>query len=69
MLHRPNGPPDRHARHRQRRRDGKACYVVELGGEELQFLIRWEWLDERAVGDRASVGSAISRMLADAARR
>jgi hypothetical protein len=43
--------------------------VVELGGEELQFLIRWEWLDERAVGDRASVGSAISRMLADAARR
>jgi hypothetical protein len=68
MLERP-APHDRHARFRARRRAGKACYQVELGGEELTFLIRTRWLQEGEAGDRASVGAALTRMLADAARR
>jgi hypothetical protein len=69
VLKRPDHPPDRHARFRARRRDGKACYVVELGGEELQFLIRLHWLNENEASDRAAVGKALGAMVADAARR
>jgi len=32
-------------------------------------LVRLGWLTESEVADRGAVGSAISRMLADAARR
>ena len=68
MLHR--APiPDRHRRFRARRRAGKAIYAVELGGEELEFLIRTRWLQEAEACDRDAVGAALSRMLADAARR
>jgi hypothetical protein len=33
MLKRPDrpDPPDRHARFRQRRRDGLACYTITIG--------------------------------------
>jgi hypothetical protein len=71
MLKRPDRPdlPDRHRRFRQRRRDGKAVYQVELGCEELDFLIRNLWITEDEVGDRRAVGDAVSRLVADSARR
>jgi hypothetical protein len=70
MLHRPaDRPPDRHRRFRQRRRDGKACYVIELNGEGLSFLIRTGWLLEGEADDRSAVGLAIGAMISDAARR
>src|SRR5262249_39447102 len=64
MLHRPDNPPpgDRHRRFRARRRDGKACYQVELGAEELDFLIRTHWLQESEVGDKQVVSRAIGAM-------
>ena len=61
--------PDRHRRFRQRRAAGRAVYQVELGGEELEFLIRTHWLLEGEACDRDAVGAGITRMLADAARR
>jgi hypothetical protein len=72
---RPPPPPrdrtrrDRHRRHRARQRDGKACYQVELGCDELTFLIRTRWLTESEVTDKACVSRALAAMLADAARR
>jgi hypothetical protein len=71
MLKRPDDPPppDRHRRFRARRKAGKACYQLELGCEELEFLIRTGWLPDAEASDRSAVGSAIARMLADAARR
>ena len=69
MLHRPVPPVDRHARFRRRRRDGRAVDLVELGGEEREFLIRTHWLLEGEACDRDAVGAGITRMLADAARR
>jgi hypothetical protein len=61
--------PDRHRRFRQRRAAGRAVYQVELGGEELDLLIRTGWLTEAELCDRLVVGAALSRMIADAARR
>jgi hypothetical protein len=73
MLHRPPAPPapsgDRHRRFRARRRNGRACYRVELDGEGLSFLIRTRWLLEAEASDRLAVGAALTRMIADAARR
>jgi hypothetical protein len=69
MLQRPDRAPDRRARHRQRARDGRRCYQVELGGEELEFLIRTQWLAEAEASDRLAVGSAVARLIAASARR
>jgi hypothetical protein len=68
MLNRPD-IPDRHRRFRARRRAGRAIYAVELGAEELDWLVRLHWLQEGEAYDRDAVGAALSRMLADAARR
>ena len=68
MLHR--APiPDRHRRFRARRREGVACATVEYSAEVVDRLVRLGWLTESEVADRGAVGWAISRMLADAARR
>jgi len=69
MLSRPDLPPDRHKRFRQRRRDGLACYTITIGASELEFLVRTGWLLESEVGDRRLVGDGIARMLAASARR
>jgi hypothetical protein len=69
MLKRTDLPPDRHRLFRARRRDGRACYVVELGGEELSWLVRLRWLTETEASDRSAVGRAIGAMISDAARR
>jgi len=69
MLKRPEPPPDRHKRHRARAKAGRAVYAVELGGEELEFLIRTAWLLESEACDRRLVGAAVSRLLAASARR
>jgi hypothetical protein len=62
-------PPDRRRRFRQRQAAGRACYTVELGAAELDFLIRTGWLLDGEASDRNAVGAGIARMLADAARR
>jgi hypothetical protein len=62
-------PRDRHARYRARVKDGKAIYAVELGGEGVDFLIKTGWLVESEACDRDAVGAALTRMVADAARR
>jgi hypothetical protein len=64
-----DAPRDRHHRFRQRRRAGRAVYQVELGGEELDFLVRLHWLTEAEAGDRGAVGRAIGAMIAASARR
>src|SRR5262245_19064223 len=70
MLKRPDDlPPDRHRRHRQRAKAGRACYVIELDGEGLSFLIRTGWLLEGEADDRQAIGRALSAMVQDAARR
>jgi hypothetical protein len=42
---------------------------VDYDGEVLDMLIRRGWLAEQDAGDERAVGRAISRALADAARR
>jgi hypothetical protein len=42
---------------------------IEVGAEVLDLLIRLRWLADADAGDKAAVGSAITRMLQDAARR
>jgi hypothetical protein len=68
MLHRAS-IPDRHKRFRRRRKAGRACTTVEFDGPVLDLLIRTGWLLEGEAADRDAVGSAITRMIADAARR
>jgi hypothetical protein len=68
MLRRPD-LPDRHKRFRRRRKAGVACTTVEYDGPVLDLLIRLHWLLEGEAADRDAVGSAITRMIADAARR
>ena len=69
MLERTNPPRDRHARFRQRQRDGKAVAAVEFDGEVLSWLIRLGWLLEADASDRDAVGKAIGAMIAASARR
>jgi hypothetical protein len=44
-------------------------YQVELGGEELDFLIRTHWLLEGEASDKQAVARALTALVADAARR
>jgi hypothetical protein len=56
-------------RYRQRQRDGRAVYRVEVDGEVVALLIRTRWLAEADAGDKQAVGRAISAMISDAAKR
>jgi hypothetical protein len=40
------------------RRDGRACYQVELGAAELDWLVKLNWLTEAETCDRAAVVAA-----------
>jgi hypothetical protein len=68
MLHRAS-IPDRHRRFRQRRRAGVAVAQVEYTAEVLDMLVRLHWLLDGEAADRDAVGAALTRMIADAARR
>jgi hypothetical protein len=57
----------RQARWRQRQRDGKAVYSVEVGHEVLSLLIEFNWLLDRDAEDRDAVGRALSAFLEDCA--
>jgi hypothetical protein len=66
----------RSARHRLRQAAGRACYVVELDGVGLNWLIRWRYLDRDELDgavdlreQRRIVGEAISRMIEVSSRR
>jgi hypothetical protein len=54
---------------RRRERAGLARSQVEYSGDVLTMLIRLRWLDESEADDARKVGSAISRLLADTAKR
>jgi hypothetical protein len=81
MLDRAANPPDRHARHRARRRERKARYrqaqregritvPVTLDGVGVDWLIREaRALAEVDAGNRAEIGAAISRMISVSARK
>jgi hypothetical protein len=59
----------RQRRYRQRAAAGVWVIQIEVGAEVLDLLIRLRWLADADAGDKAAVGSAITRMLQDAARR
>ena len=56
-------------RHRQRQREGRRVYPVELDGKVIDALIRLHWLDGDKAGDDRAVACAISRVLSDTASR
>jgi hypothetical protein len=61
----------RAARDRAYRRRRDACRImvpVELGGEELEMLLRLGYLLEEHAADRAAIGRAAAHALAVAAR-
>jgi hypothetical protein len=68
MLHRAS-IPDRHKRFRRRRKAGIAVATVEFDSSVVDFLVKTRWLAPDESHDRDSIGKALSRMLADAARR
>jgi hypothetical protein len=60
---------ERSRRARARRRAGRAVYQVEITGEVLDLAVRLGYANERELSDRHAVEAALSRMLADAAKR
>jgi hypothetical protein len=77
MLDRTHRPDDqrraRRARYmrayRQREAAGRACVLVEIGADEIEFLVHARWLAEPDAMDKAAIGAAITAMLKDASRR
>jgi hypothetical protein len=61
----PNRAPaaSRSARHRQRLKSGRACYVIEAGAEVLDMLVRLGWIEERELVDKKVVAAALATML------
>jgi hypothetical protein len=55
-------------RHRQRQREGRRVYPVELDGEVINALINLKWFTDSAAADDREVAAAISRGLIDMAR-
>ena len=74
MLHRPHSPSRaelkaaRDRRHRKRQRACRIMVPVELGGDELEMLLRLGYLLEEHAADRAAIGRAAAHALAVAAR-
>ena len=66
---RSDAPYDRFWLWRQRQKRGVAVAMVEFDGLVIDFLVRNLWLTEREACDRSAVGAAISRLIADTARR
>lgn len=60
---------ERQRRCRERQRKTLAVYQVVVGRNELNFLVRTHWLGDGDTTNPELVGSAISRMLADAAEK
>jgi hypothetical protein len=54
-------------RARRRAREGKAMAMFEYDARVLNFLIETRWLAESDAGDKAKIGEAVTRMVADAA--
>jgi hypothetical protein len=72
MLERPSSKQARHTNrqrvYRSRVRNGQMVAPVEVGAEIVDLLVRLRWLDDRLAGERTVVGTAITRMLVDAAK-
>jgi hypothetical protein len=56
-------------RYRQRGREGKRVYLVELDGLILNLLVRTEWLRDGATGDDREVARAVQALLSDMAKK
>lgn len=54
-------------RHRQREREGRRAYQVDLDGDVISMLVHLRWLDDGKAGDDREVGSAVRRLLIEAA--
>jgi hypothetical protein len=59
----------RQRRFRRRLRLGLTPVTVEVAAETIAMLIETRWLREADASDKAAIGRAIERMLADVARR
>jgi hypothetical protein len=59
----------RQKRHRRLVRDGLAVAPVCYSADVVEMLVRLHWLREADAGDRRKIGDAITRMLADTAKR
>ena len=59
----------RQRRCRAMRRDGKATYHVVVDGGVINQLVRLGWLRDSDATKPQCVGSAISRLLSDAAQK
>jgi hypothetical protein len=53
---------------RQRERAGSMTVAIEISGELIDMLVRWQWLDRHHDGDKLAIASAIERMLAASER-
>ena len=45
-----------------------ACYMVEIGSNTINMLIRLRWLAEVAATDRRKVEAALTAMIADSSK-
>jgi hypothetical protein len=54
-------------RHREREREGRRAYLVEIGGAVLDMLVRNHWLGDDTAKHDPEVGRAVSRLLSDMA--
>jgi hypothetical protein len=59
----PSAAAERMRRHRQRRRDGLRCFIIELRETEIDALIRKELLEAENRHDYDSVQSALYAFL------
>ena len=55
-------------KYRARLRRGVMIYPVPLGCDELEAMVRWDWMTRDQQGDRARVGEVIAIQLAKAFR-
>jgi hypothetical protein len=59
----------RQRRFRRRQRHGLMPVTIEVDSAIVAMLVETRWLAERDAGDKAAIGHAIERLLADAAQR
>ena len=69
MLERPQSPSRAELRrlgdqrYRQRLREGRAVYLVEITGPVFDLLIKTHWISEEELTNKATVERALSEML------
>jgi hypothetical protein len=59
---------ERQRRFRARQAARRIVVPVEVGEDEIGFLIKAIWLSDREAHDKHAIGAAISRLLSDSSR-